>query len=98
MPDQINIFVLTRLLVETQPRKLLDSIHDQIRLKPYSYRIDQTCAHSIRRYILFRPKRHLAEISSAELEVLLSHVTVVDKIAASTQNKALNAVVFLLID
>ena len=34
-------------------------------------------------------------MSSAELEVLLSHVAVVDKVAASTQSKALNAVVFL---
>ena len=45
--------------------------------------------------ILFHDKRHPAEMGGAELEAFLTHLAVKDKVAASTQNQALNAVVFL---
>ncbi|ASC69404.1 Integrase/recombinase [Halomicronema hongdechloris C2206] len=81
--------------METQPRKLLDQVRDQIRLKHYSYRTEQTYVYWIRRYILFHQKRHPAEMGEAELEAFLTHLAVVGKVSASTQNQALNAVVFL---
>ena len=81
--------------METQPRKLLDQVRDKIRLKHYSYRTEQTYVYWIRRYILFHQKRHPAEMSGAELEAFLTHLAVVGKVSASTQNQALNAVVFL---
>ena len=81
--------------MEAQPRKLLDQVRDQIRLKHYSYRTEQTYVYWIRRYILFHQKRHPAEMGSAELEAFLTHLAVVGKVSASTQNQALNAVVFL---
>ncbi|ASC72402.1 Integrase/recombinase [Halomicronema hongdechloris C2206] len=81
--------------MEAQPRKLLDQVRDQIRLKHYSYRTEQTYVYWIRRYILFHQKRHPAEMGGAELEAFLTHLAVVGKVSASTQNQALNAVVFL---
>lgn len=81
--------------METRPRKLLDQVRDQIRIKHYSYRTEQTYVYWIRRYILFHNKRHPAEMGGAELEAFLTHLAVVDKVAASTQNQALNAVLFL---
>ena len=81
--------------MEAQPRKLLDQVRDQIRLKHYSYRTEQTYVYWIRRYILLHQKRHPAEMGSAELEAFLTHLAVVGKVSASTQNQALNAVVFL---
>ncbi len=88
-------YVLRLLPMETRPRKLLDQVRDQIRLKHYSYRTEQTYVYWIRRYILFHQKRHPAEMSGAELEAFLTHLAVVDNVAASTQNQVLNAVVFL---
>ena len=57
----MDAFVLHLPLMEAQPRKLLDQVRDQIRLKHYSYRTGQTYVYWIRRYILFHQKRHPAE-------------------------------------
>lgn len=81
--------------METRPRKLLDQVRDQIRLKHYSYRTEQTYVYWIRRYILFHNKRHPAEMGGFELEVFLTHLATVGKVTASTQNQALNAIIFL---
>lgn len=84
--------------MEPRPRKLLDRIRDQIRLRHSSYRsysAEQTYVYWICRHILFHQKRHPPETGGAELEAFLTHLAVVDSVAASTQNQALNAVVFL---
>lgn len=83
------------LCMEPRPRKLLDRVRDQIRLKHYSYRTEQTYVYWIRRYILFHKKRHPAEMGSKEIEAFLTHLAVVNKVAASKQNQALNAIIFL---
>ena len=44
--------------METQPRKLLDEVRDQIRLKHYSYRTEKTDAYWIRRNSIFYQRRH----------------------------------------
>ncbi len=46
-------YVLHLLSMETRPRTLLDQVRDQIRLKHYSYRMEQTYVDWIRRYRLF---------------------------------------------
>jgi integron integrase len=89
---------ILRTLMESQPRKLLDQVRDTIRLKHYSYRTEQSYIYWIRRYILFHNKRHPQEMSSTELEAFLTHLAVKEQVAASTQNQALNAVVFLYRD
>ena len=81
--------------METRPRKLLDQFRDHIRLKHYSYRTEQTYVYWIRRYILFHNKRHPSEMGATELEAFLTHLATVNNVAASTQNQALNAIVFL---
>lgn len=55
-------------------RKLLDQIHDAIRLKHYSYNTEKTCFHWAKRYILFDNKRHPAEMGAAEIEAFLTHL------------------------
>ncbi len=89
---------ILRTPMESQPRKLLDQVRDTIRLKHYSYRTEQSYIYWIRRYILFHNKRHPKEMSSAELEAFLTHLAVKEQVAASTQDQALNAVVFLYRD
>ena len=61
----------------------------------YSIRTEQTDGDWIRRFILFHRKRHPAEMGAPEREAFLTHLAVQGKVAASTQNQALNAIVFM---
>jgi integron integrase len=75
--------------------RLLDQVRATIRRKHYSIRTEDTYVHWIKRYIFFHNKRHPAEMAEPEIEQFLSHLAVQLKVAASTQNQALNALVFL---
>jgi integron integrase len=81
--------------METPPKKLLDQVRDAIRLKHYSYRTEETYVQWIRRYILFHDKRHPKEMGVPEIEAFLTHLAVVEHVAASTQNQAFSALLFL---
>ena len=77
------------------PRKLLDQVRDALRLKHYSYRTEQSYVDWIRRYILFHKKRHPQDMGAAEVQSFLTYLAVERKVAASTQNQALSALLFL---
>jgi integron integrase len=81
--------------VQAPPRKLLDRVRDAIRLKHYSYQTEKTYVQWIRRYILFNGKRHPSEMGSTEINAFLTHLAVDENVAASTQNQALCAILFL---
>ena len=75
--------------------KLLDRVRDEIRVRHFSIRTKQAYVGWIRRFILFHGKRHPSEMGSAEVRAFLTHLAVQGKVAASTQNQALSALVFL---
>jgi integron integrase len=79
----------------TQKPKLLDQVRHTIRLKNYSYRTEKAYVNWIKRYILFHQKRHPAEMGSEQVEAFLTHLAVEGNVAASTQNQALSALLFL---
>lgn len=81
--------------MEQRPKKLLEQVQDVIRLKHYSYQTEKTYIYWIRRYILFHNKRHPKDMGSKEIEEFLTHLAVNENVAASTQNQALHAVLFL---
>jgi integron integrase len=66
-----------------------------MRLKHYSYRTEQAYVDWIRRFILFHHKRHPQEMGAQEIEAFLTHLAVHENVAASTQNQALQAILFL---
>jgi len=76
-------------------KKLLDQLRDAIRLKHYSYSTEKTYVHWAKRYILFHNKRHPVEMGAAEIEAFLTHLAKNEKVSSSTQNQALNALLFL---
>jgi hypothetical protein len=78
-----------------KPKKLLDQIRDAIRLKHYSYITEKTYVHWAKRYILFYNKRHPAEMGAEEVEAFLTHLAKAGNVSSSTQNQALNALLFL---
>lgn len=81
--------------MESRPKKLLDQVRDVLRLKHYSYRTEQSYVNWIRRYILFHNKTHPREMGVPEIEAFLTHLAVKENVAASTQNQAFSALLFL---
>jgi hypothetical protein len=78
-----------------RPKKLLEQVRDVLRVKHYAYRTEKTYIFWIRRYILFHGKKHPKKMGTKEIEAFLTHLAVNRNVAASTQNQALNALIFL---
>jgi len=78
-----------------KPQKLLDQLRDAIRARHYSIRTEKCYADWVRRFILFHNKRHPREMGAPEVEAFLTHLAVDRNVAASTQNQALAAILFL---
>ncbi|MBN2117369.1 MAG: integron integrase [Anaerolineales bacterium] len=76
-------------------KKLLEQARDILRTKHYSYRTEETYIDWMRRYILFHHKRHPDGMGAPEIQAFLTHLATERNIAASTQNQALSAVLFL---
>jgi len=82
---------------QAKPR-LLDQVRAAIRMRHYSYRTEQAYVGWIRRYILFHRKRHPKEMGKQEISQFLTSLAVDRRVAASTQNQALAALLFLYQD
>jgi integron integrase len=78
-----------------QPTPLLERIRERIRLKHYSIRTEHAYVDWARRYILFHGRRHPSELGGADVEAFLTHLAVKGNVAASTQNQAKSALLFL---
>ncbi len=66
-----------------------------IPLRDYSYRTEESYVSWIKRFILFHHKRHPQDMGSTEVQAFLTHLAVEQRVAASTQNQALSALLFL---
>ena len=75
--------------------KLLDQVRDRVRALHYSIRTEDAYTGWIKKYILYHGKRHPDEMGAAELEAFLTHLAVERTVAASTQNQARSAILFL---
>src|SRR5262245_3055169 len=75
--------------------RLLDRVRHAIEARRYSRRTEKAYVHWIKRYIFFHGKRHPAEMGAAEVAAFLTSLAVQGKVAASTQNQALSALLFL---
>ena len=75
--------------------RLLNQVRDALRLRHYSIRTEQTYLQWIKRFILFHHKRHPSEMGEAEVSAFLTDLARERNVAASTQNQALSAILFL---
>lgn len=64
-------------------------------MKHYSIRTEIAYIQWIKRYILFQNKKHPLEMGAREITAYLSYLALHVKVAAATQNQALNALVFM---
>ncbi len=79
----------------TPKPRLLDQVREAIRMLHYSPRTEETYVGWIKRFIYYHNKRHPAEMSEQEIARFLSGLASQSHVSASTQNQALNAVLFL---
>ncbi len=78
-----------------KPKKLLDQVRDVMRLKHYSLRTERSYSDWIGRFIRFHQMRHPRAMSEVEVSAFLTHLARDSQVAASTQNQALSAILFL---
>jgi integron integrase len=75
--------------------RLLQRVHEAIRVRHYSRRTEEAYVHWIKRLIYFNGKRHPETMGEAEVTAFLNHLAVERHVAAATQNQALSAILFL---
>ena len=75
--------------------RLLDELRGVIRSKHYSIRTEVAYVDWVRRYVRFCDLRHPLECGASDIERFLTHLAVGGNVAASTQNQARSALLFL---
>jgi integron integrase len=80
---------------DTRPLGLLERTREVIRTRGYSPRTAEAYCTWVRRFVLFHGRRHPREMGAAEIEAFLSHLASEGHVAASTQNQARAALIFL---
>jgi site-specific recombinase XerD len=75
--------------------KLLDQMRITLRLRHMSLHTEKAYVNWARRFILFHNKQHPKELGAEDIRAFLSHLAIHEHVAASTQNVALNALLFL---
>lgn len=93
-PDGFCLSLFVREAAGRAP-KLLELVRRTIRARHYSGRTEEAYTRWIRRFILFHGKRHPLEMAEEEVTAFLSHLATEDRVSSSTQNQALNAILFL---
>lgn len=75
--------------------RLLDRVREALHTRHYSRKTEKAYVAWIRRFIVFHGKRHPREMGAAEVTRYLSSLATAGRVAASTQNQALSALLFL---
>lgn len=76
-------------------RGLLAVAREKMRTRHLAYRTEQSYLYWIRGYVAFHHRRHPRELGAPGVEQFLTHLAVNRKVGASTQNQALQALLFL---
>lgn len=74
---------------------LLEVARQTIRTKHYSIRTEEVYLGWMRRFIRFHNMRHPRDMGADEVQQFLSHLAINGDVAASTQNQALSAILYL---
>ena len=82
-------------VAESGKPKLLDQVRQRCRVRHLAYQTEQVYVNWVRRFVLFHHVRHPLEMGAKEVGEFLTHLAVEGRVAASTQNQALSALLFL---
>src|SRR5436190_2729834 len=82
---------------EGQPLKLLDQMKGVLRVHRYALRTERAYVDWVRRYVKFHGMKSREDLGGGtkKVEAFLTHLAVEGNVAPSTQNQALNALLFL---
>jgi integron integrase len=78
-----------------QSRGLFEVSREKMRTRHFAYRTEQVYLNWIQRYVKFHDRKHPRDLGARGVEKFLTHLAVDSKVAASTQNQALQALLFL---
>ena len=78
--------------------KLLDRVRSACRVRGYSLHTERAYCQWTKRYVLHHGTRHPREMGAAEVRSYLTYLAKERDVAASTQNQALSALLFLYQD
>ena len=81
--------------VPGRPPRLLDQVRQCCRVRHYSLRTERAYIGWIRRFIVANDKRHPRDMGAVEVTAFLTGLATHGRVAASTQNQALSALLFL---
>jgi hypothetical protein len=73
--------------------KLFDQVRQVLRVRHYAYETEKSYIHWIKRFIAFHHMKPPREMGAAEVEAFLTYLAVNLKVAPSTQNQALSALI-----
>ncbi|HTY87638.1 MAG TPA: integron integrase [Candidatus Acidoferrum sp.] len=82
-------------LIPNPKLRLREQVQEVMRFKHFSLRTESAYWNWMRQFIFFHNKRHPREMGKAEVEAFLTHLAKNRNVAVSSQNQALNALVFL---
>ena len=81
-----------------QHPRFLDLVAQACRVKHLAIRTEQAYVNWAKRFILFHNKKHPKDMGALQIKEFLNHLACDRNVAASTQNQALNALVFMYRD
>jgi len=81
-----------------QSSTLLGRVREVIRYKHYSIRTERTYVEWVRRFVAFHGRRHPREMGAEVVRAFLGYLAAELKVAASTHQQALSALLFLYRD
>jgi integron integrase len=80
------------------PQELYQAVQDTLRRRHFSYRTEQRYLEVIRDYVRFHERKNPLRLGVPEIRDYLTYLAVERNVAASTQNVAFNALLFLYRD
>jgi len=73
----------------------MDRYREELQVRHYARRTITTYSQWVKRFLRFHGMQHPREMGEQEINAFLSHLATVGRVSASTQNRALSALLFL---
>jgi len=83
------------LIRATEKPKLLDQVRNNLRVKHYSKKTEEAYTSWIKQFIIFNNKTHPEKLGKEEIQKFLNYLTTERNISSSTQNQALQGILYL---
>jgi len=81
--------------LEVRWEGFLGEVAQRLRAERYAYRTEQSYLDWVRRFLLFVRPKERSDLNQAAAEEYLAYLSLERRVAASTQNQAFNAILFL---